>query len=89
MIKTSELKKKEVISVNGERLGLIKDIELDLTKGKIKAVVVPGERKLFGVLSGPNDVVINWNQIQKIGEDVILVNLDEFANFEGNITEVN
>lgn len=88
MIKTSELKKKEVISVNGERLGLIKDIELDLNKGRIKAVVVPGEKKLFGVLSDRNDLVINWNQIQKIGEDVILVNLDEFANFENDITEV-
>ncbi|MBM7623590.1 YlmC/YmxH family sporulation protein [Sporohalobacter salinus] len=88
MIKTSELKKKEVISVNGERLGLIKDIELDLSRGKIKSVVVPGERKFFGVLSSPNDLVINWDQIQKIGEDVILVNLDEFVNFDGDIAEV-
>ncbi|SDB96846.1 PRC-barrel domain-containing protein [Candidatus Frackibacter sp. WG11] len=33
MIKTSELQAKEVININdGQRLGMIKDIELDLAK---------------------------------------------------------
>ncbi|MGM0472152.1 MAG: YlmC/YmxH family sporulation protein [Bacillota bacterium] len=89
MLKTSELRKKEVISVDGQRLGLIKDIELDLNQGKIKSVVVPGERKLFGVLSSPNDVVIDWGQIQKIGEDVILVNLEGLTNFEDEFQDFN
>jgi YlmC/YmxH family sporulation protein len=81
VVKTSELKMKEVININdGQRLGVIKDIELNLIEGRIKSIIVPGEKKVFNFLSGKNDLVIGWKQIEKIGKDVILVNLDNFTN---------
>lgn len=80
MVKSSELKMKEVINVNdGQRLGLIKDIELDLSRGKIRSIMVPGEKKFLKLFSAENDLIIDWEQIEKIGEDVILVDLDNFA----------
>ncbi|SEM28377.1 MULTISPECIES: YlmC/YmxH family sporulation protein [unclassified Candidatus Frackibacter] len=88
MIKTSELQAKEVININdGQRLGMIKDIELDLAKGKIKSIVVPGERKFLSIFSGKNDLVINWRQIEKIGQDVILVDLNDFIHPDNNQIE--
>ncbi len=46
MLKVSEVKMKEVINIsNGERLGYIYDFELDLEKGTIIAMVLPGNGK--------------------------------------------
>jgi len=42
MVKTSELKLREIVSItDGKRLGLIKDLELDLEQGRIEAIIVP------------------------------------------------
>ena len=76
MIKISELQSKEVINISdGRRLGQIHDLELDLREGVIKAIVVPGESKLFGLISGGREWVIPWRQVVKIGTDVIFVRI--------------
>lgn len=74
MVKTSELRMKDVINiVDGRRLGLIGDLELDLEHGCIKSLVVPGASRFLGLFGRDRDTVIDWRQIQKIGQDVILV----------------
>lgn len=74
MIKTSELKQKEVININdGRRLGLVTDVEINMETGNLEAIIIPGAGKLFGFFSKENDIVINWTSIKKIGVDVILV----------------
>lgn len=79
MVKTSELRTKDVVNVvDGRRLGLIGDLELDLEHGRIKSVVVPGISRFLGLFGRDRDTVIDWEQIQKIGQDVILV---EVANY--------
>lgn len=76
MVKTSELRMKDVINVvDGRRLGLIGDLELDLEQGAIRAVVVPGMSRFMGIFGRDRDTVIEWQQIQKIGQDVILVEI--------------
>lgn len=76
MIKASDLTQKEVINVSdGRRLGLISDLEVDLKKGKITAIIVPSDDKVFGLFSKEVDQEIRWGEIKKIGEDVILVEL--------------
>ncbi len=68
-------KQKEVISmVDGKRLGYVQDVEADFNTGKITAIIVPGNNKFFGIGS-KNDYVIPWEQIAKIGDDIILVNI--------------
>lgn len=76
MVKTSELRMKDVINVvDGRRLGLIGDLELDLEHGCVKSVVVPGASRFLGLFGRDHDTVIDWQQIQKIGQDVILVEM--------------
>ena len=75
----SDLKCKEVINVSdGGRLGCVTDLELDLCTGQILAIVVPGERSMLGLIKVRDGLVIPFCRIQKIGEDVILVDLREY-----------
>lgn len=69
---------REVINtLDGRRLGNIVDVEIDLQTGRIVAVVVPGQAKVLGVFGKGDDYVIPWENIKKIGEDVILVELTD------------
>ena len=66
-------KQKEVINiVDGKRLGYVQDVEANFETGEITAIVVPGNSKLF-MVGGKNALVIPWEKIRKIGEDIILV----------------
>ncbi|GAA0364742.1 YlmC/YmxH family sporulation protein [Bacillus horti] len=78
MLKISEFQTKDVVNISdGRKLGTVSDLEINLKQGRIDAIVCPGPSKFFGMLSGGQEVVIPWNQIVKIGSDVILVRLDE------------
>ncbi|MTI66495.1 MAG: YlmC/YmxH family sporulation protein [Firmicutes bacterium] len=77
MLKTSDLSEKEVVNVrDGSRLGLISDIEVNLQKGIIEAIIIPGPGKILGFFGKENDIVITWKDIVKIGKDVILINYE-------------
>ena len=75
MIRVAELRQREVINViDGRRLGIIKDIDLDLEEGRVKALIVPGPGGKFLFFFGRDeDLVIPWENVVKIGVDVILV----------------
>ncbi|HOJ11602.1 MAG TPA: YlmC/YmxH family sporulation protein [Clostridiales bacterium] len=78
MNRTNDLKQKEVINISdGRRLGFVNDVEIDLECGKIEAIVIPGGGRLFGLIGKDNEFVIPWERIRKIGEDIILVDLDD------------
>ena len=73
----SELKRKEIINVcDGARLGCACDLELDDCTGVISAIVVPGPARLMGLLRSSEELVIPYCKIQKIGDDVILVQVE-------------
>ena len=75
MIKLSELQLKEVIIIDdGRRLGHISDLEIDTTSGKITAIIIILKEKSGGFFGKPDELIIQWNQIVRIGSDVILVN---------------
>ena len=85
MVKTSDLKVKEVIDINdGKRLGAITDIEIDIESGRLTAIVVPGPGKFLGFFGRNEDVVIPWDKINKIGADVILVETTSFTELRHN-----
>jgi YlmC/YmxH family sporulation protein len=74
MVKISEFQIKDVVNVSdGKKLGNIGDIEINLSTGKIEAVVVTGNGKVLGFFGREEDIVIPWKNIIKIGQDVILV----------------
>lgn len=83
MLKTSDLKLKEVINVlDGKRLGTITDIEIDIESGRLTAIVVPGPGRFLGLFGRNEDVVIPWDKINKIGMDVILVEASSFPEMK-------
>ncbi len=83
MIKISEFQVKDVVNVsNGRKLGHIADLEINLTTGKIEAIVIPGPGKMMGLFARESDVVIPWRNIVKIGSDVILVRHQDTSDGE-------
>lgn len=71
-----ELRRKEVINLrDGARLGCICDFEIDACSGLIRAIVVPGPPRFFGLFRSDEELVIPFNCINKIGGDVILVDI--------------
>ena len=70
----AELRYKEVISVeDGARYGYVGDMEVDLDTGQVRALVVPGKRRFFGLFGREEDKVIPWEAVKRFGEDIILV----------------
>ena len=70
----AELRYKEVISVtDGSRVGYVGDMEVDLESGQVRALVVPGRLRLFGLLGREEDRYIPWDRVRRFGEDIILV----------------
>ncbi len=77
MFKVSELTKKDIICIkDGARLGPVKDAHFDPVDGRLKALVLEGPRKMFGLMSAGGDVVVPWDKIKVIGQDVVLVQID-------------
>ena len=73
-----DLRCKEVIDQKEcVRLGYICDLELNLADGRIKAIILPGDGRFFGLFGRGDDIIIPWVKIKKIGEDIILVDCEK------------
>ena len=73
-----DFKHKEVVNiVDGKRLGFVQDVTADLESGVITSIIVPGNSKLLNLFAGNNDIVIPWQDIKCIGEDIILVDINK------------
>ena len=72
--KFTDLQSKEVICLsNGQRLGFVSDVLVELPEGKVCALVVPGRCRFFGLFGRMEDFVIPWRSICRVGGDIILV----------------
>ncbi|MRG85348.1 YlmC/YmxH family sporulation protein [Salinibacillus xinjiangensis] len=70
-----ELSGKELIDVSrGTRLGVLgqTDLDIDIKTGKIQSIVVPNY-KWFGVKKGEMQAELHWNEIETIGDDMMIV----------------
>ena len=73
-----DFKHKEVVNiVDGKRLGFVQDVTADLNSGVITSIIVPGNSKLINLFAGNNDIIIPWQNIKCIGEDIILVEINK------------
>ena len=75
--KGMDFKHKEVINIrDGRRLGFVQDVCANLETGTITSIIVPGRsNKLLNFFSSNNDIIIEWENIKCIGEDLILVDI--------------
>ena len=78
----SDLQEKEVIDIStGKRIGTIIDVTFTVA-GNISKLILEdrkASRKLFG--NSKEDVYLDWKQIIKIGDDIILVDCKERIDF--------
>lgn len=70
-----EIASRRVINMaDGKELGHACDI-IFTASGRIMGLVVPGKKNFFKAFTNNDNVFIPWNNIIKIGSDVILVEL--------------
>ena len=69
-----DMRNKEVINIcDGCRLGFVADMEIRLPDGQVCAVIVYGPCRFFGLFGRGEEYYIPWECIQRIGDDIILV----------------
>lgn len=70
-----DMRNKEVINIcDGCRLGYVCDLDIKLPEGQIVALIACGPcRWFFGLFGRGDEYYIPWECIQRIGNDIILV----------------
>ena len=75
-MRLSDLQNKTIINLeDGKNIGNIIDLEIN-DDGSALGLVVEKHKFLISTFSNKKEFTIKWGQIKKIGEDVILVNVD-------------
>lgn len=74
-MRLSDLQSKDIVNiVDGRNIGNIIDAKIDEKSGSIISLIVESRGK-FMSFSREDDKEIKWQNIERIGEDVILVRL--------------
>lgn len=69
-----ELCRHEVVDLStGTNLGSVDDLVFDPAAACVTHLVLYGKPKFFGLLGREEDLQIPWQEIEKIGADVVLV----------------
>ena len=75
-MRLSDLQHKDVVNMlDGKKIGNIIDVSID-NDGRMSWLIVEKNRFLISMFTNKNEIEIAWKQIEKIGEDVILVKID-------------
>ncbi|WP_066192891.1 MULTISPECIES: YlmC/YmxH family sporulation protein [Gracilibacillus] len=74
MITLSALQVKDIVFIeDGTKLGNVTDIEINVEIGKITNLVIATKTKTLGMFGESREVIVPWDHIIRIGQDVILV----------------
>lgn len=72
-MRLSDLQNKTVVNlIDGKNIGNIIDMSVD-EKGMTTGIIVEKHKFILSYFSNNKEMIIKWDQIEKIGEDVILV----------------
>lgn len=75
-MRLSDLQHKDIVNVtDGKKVGNIIDISID-ENGSLDSLIVEKSKFILSYFTNKNELEIKWKQIEKIGEDVILVKLN-------------
>ncbi len=79
-MRLTELQGKDIVNVNdGKLIGKIIDLTLN-DNGVLEDLIIEKSKFFVSMFSSKNEVKVNWKQIKKIGDDVILVELNTSEN---------
>ena len=74
-MRLSDLQSKDIVNViDGRNIGNIIDVKVDEKNGTIISLIVESKGK-FMSFNKNEDTEVRWQNIERIGEDVILVRL--------------
>ncbi len=75
-MRLSDLQNKDIVNIiDGKNIGNIIDAKIDERNGSIISLLVETKGKFISFSRG-EDMEIKWQNIERIGEDVILVRLN-------------
>ncbi|MBQ9411622.1 MAG: YlmC/YmxH family sporulation protein [Oscillospiraceae bacterium] len=67
---------KEIVNItSGQRLGYVSDAEVELSSGTLKALIVPGPARFFGLFGREPDYLVPMDCVTRMGRDIILVEI--------------
>ncbi len=76
-MRLSDLQHKDVVNMkDGKLVGNIIDVSINALNGSMEKLIVEKSKFFVSLFSNKNEIEIRWEQIEKIGEDVILVRID-------------
>ena len=76
-MRLSDLQNKDVVNIiDGKLVGNIIDIMINSSNGIMESLIIEKSKCFVFLFSNKNEIEIKWNQIEKIGEDVILVRIN-------------
>ncbi len=76
-MRLSDLQNKDVVNIiDGKLVGNIIDIMINSSNGIMESLIIEKSKFFVSLFSNKNEIEIKWNQIEKIGEDVILVRIN-------------
>lgn len=79
-MRLTDLQDKDIVDIEtGKLIGKIIDISLNDT-GLLENLIVFKTKFFISLFSTKKEIIVNWKQIEKIGEDVILVRLNTSEN---------
>ena len=78
LMRLCELRQKEVINVcSCASMGCVIDVDIDPKSGQVLALIVPGPGRFSSLFGRDHESLIPWRCICQIGEEIILVELNE------------
>lgn len=79
-MRLTDLQDKEIVDINtGKVMGTIIDVLFDCD-GKLRSLIVEKSKFLISMFTTKDEIEVKWNQVEKIGEDIILVRLNTSEN---------
>ncbi len=73
-MRLSDLQHKDIIDLEGKKIGNIIDVKLD-ESGNLLSLIVEQQKTFLKFSNKDIETEITWDKIQKIGDDVILVKM--------------
>ena len=85
----SDVLAKDVFTNKGFYVGKISELEFDLTKYKVRALVIEAARgsTLGKMIGNKKGVVVPYTMVQSVGDVVIMKHISEAALSEGEAVE--
>lgn len=86
-MRLSDLIGKEVVNLmDGARLGTVGDSDLIINNltGHIDSIILPNRGRLISFFGDRQSLVIPWEAVRRIGNEVIIVELDERIGDQGS-----